>query len=363
MGAGPRPDSVLWSVPADRDGVAGRGGILGASPVTAPPLRYLAAADVVACMPGLDDRLRLAERTLVGLATGAELPAKIGVHPRPADSFIHAMPAYLRGQAATGSADLVGMKWVAGFPSNDLAGLPALHGLVVVNDPMTGIPLAIMDGGPITSSRTAAVSGVAVGRWAPPVVDRPTRAAIVGAGVQGQAHVPVLGKLLPGVELAVHDRQTDRAASVAAAAAGVPGVAGARAVADAREAVADADVVITCVSFGPVRQAMGSGWFAPNALIVAVDYATSIAADVATGAGLFLTDERGQLFANRDAGLFDGYPDPDATLGEAILAGTRRPGAGRVLVTHLGVGLADLVFAEAILRVAEARGAGTLLPR
>jgi ornithine cyclodeaminase/alanine dehydrogenase-like protein (mu-crystallin family) len=108
---------------------------------------------------------------------------------------------------------------------------------------------------------------------------------------------------------------------------------------------------------------MDAGWFAPDALVVAVDYATSVAADVATDAALFLTDERGQLFANRDAGLFDGYPDPDATLGEAILAGTPRPAGGRVLVTHLGVGLADVVFADAILRVAEARGAGTLLPR
>ena len=331
--------------------------------MSTPPLRYLAAADVAACMPPLDDRMRLAERTLIGLATGAQLPPKIGVHPRPADSFVHAMPAHLRGEAADGSADLVGMKWIAGFPSNGLAGLPALHGLVVVNDPLTGIPLAIMDAGPITAQRTAAVSGVAIGRWSPPVAGRATRAAIIGAGVQGHAHVAVLGHLLPGVELAVHDRQPERAVALAAAATVVPGVGAAHAVADPRRAVADADVVVTCVSFGPVRQVMGAGWFAPDALVVAVDYATSVAADVATSAALFLTDERGQLFANRDAGLFGGYPDPDATLGEAILAGTPRPAGGRVLVTHLGVGLADVVFGDAILRVAEARGAGTLLPR
>jgi len=331
--------------------------------VTTPPLRYLAAADVVACMPLLPDRLRLAERTLVGLATGAQLPAKIGVHPRPADSFVHAMPAHLRGEAADGSADLVGMKWIAGFPANDLVGLPALHGLVVVNDPMTGIPLAIVDGVPITSNRTAAVSGVAISRWSPPVESRVARAAIIGAGVQGHAHVPVLGHLLPGVEIAVHDRQPARAAALAAAAASVPGIGAVRAIADPRRAVADADVVVTCVSFGPVRQVMDASWFAPDALVVAVDYATSVAADVATDATLFLTDERGQLFANRDAGLFDGYPDPDATLGEAILDRTQRPDGGRVLVTHLGVGLADVVFAEAILRTAEATGTGMLLPR
>jgi ornithine cyclodeaminase/alanine dehydrogenase-like protein (mu-crystallin family) len=331
--------------------------------VTTPPLRYLAAADVVACMPPLDERMRLAERTLVGLATGAELPAKIGVHPRPAESFVHAMPAHLRGGPADGSADLVGMKWIAGFPSNGPAGLPALHGLVVVNDPLTGIPLAIMDAGPITASRTAAVSGVAIGRWSPPVAGRPTRAALIGAGVQGYAHVAVLGRLLPGVELVVHDRQHERAAALAAEAAVVPGIGATRAVSDPHAAVADADVVITCISFGPIRQAMGADWFAPDALVVAVDYAMSIAADVAMSAVLFLTDHRDQLFANRDAGLFDGYPDPDATLGEAILGRTARPATGRVLVTHLGVGLADVVFADAILRLADARGVGTLLPR
>ncbi len=331
--------------------------------MTAPPLRYLAAADVAACMPSLDERLRLAERTLVGLASGAELPAKIGVHPRPADSFVHAMPAHLRGQAPDGSADLVGMKWIAGFPANVGAGLPALHGLVVVNDPRTGVPIAVMDGGPITASRTAAVSGVAIGRWSPPVAGRAPRAVVIGAGVQGQAHVPVIGHLLPGVELAVHDRQPERGEALAVAASSVPGIGTARAVADPRPSVEAADVVVTCVSFGPGGQVMDTGWFAPAALVVAVDYAMSIAASVAADAALFLTDDRGQLFANRDAGFFERYPDPHATLGEAILAGTPRPTRGRVLVTHLGVGLADLVFADAILRAAEPRGLGTVLPR
>jgi ornithine cyclodeaminase/alanine dehydrogenase-like protein (mu-crystallin family) len=73
-------------------------------------------------------------------------------------------------------------------------------------------------------------------------------------------------------------------------------------------------------------------------------------------------DHREQFLANRDAGLFDGYPDPAATLGEAILAGTQRPDRGRVVVSHLGVGLADLVFGAAILRRAEEQGLGTVLP-
>ena len=328
-----------------------------------PPLRYLAGADVAACMPSLPERLRLAERTLVGLAEGAELPPKVGVHPRPAGSFAHAMPAYLAGAASDGDDDLVGMKWIVGIPGNVEAGLPALHAVVLVNDARTGVLRAILDGAPITAARTAAVSGTAIARWSPPTPGRPPRAAIVGAGVQGRAHVAVLGYLLPGVEVAIHDRDASRAAALAADALGVAGIGGAHAVSDSRAVVAGADVVVTCVSFGPVRQVMTRDWFAPGALVVAVDYATSVAAEVAREAGLFLVDEEGQFRANRHAGLFEGYPDPAGILGVAIGAAWPRPVTGRVVVTHLGVGLADLVFADAILATAEARGLGTLLPR
>jgi len=72
-------------------------------------LRYLSAADVTAAMPALDERLRLAERTMVALVADAELPPKIGVHPRPEGSFGHAMPAHLRGPDPAGADDLVVM--------------------------------------------------------------------------------------------------------------------------------------------------------------------------------------------------------------------------------------------------------------
>jgi ornithine cyclodeaminase/alanine dehydrogenase-like protein (mu-crystallin family) len=94
---------------------------------------------------------------------------------------------------------------------------------------------------------------------------------------------------------------------------------------------------------------------------VAVDYATYVAASVAREAALFLVDQREQFLANRDAGNFEGYPDPSATIGEAMIAATERPHRGHVVVSHLGVGLADLVFGSAILGRAIDRGLGTIL--
>ena len=312
-------------------------------------------------MPPLAERLALAERTMVALVADAELPPKLGVHPRPEGSFGHAMPAHLRGADPAGSDDLMGLKWIAGFPGNRALGLPALHGVVLLADPTTGVPTAILDAGPITAERTAAVSGVAIAHFAPKVDGRPPVAALIGAGAQGRSHLAVLGSVLAGARLAIFDRHPDRAEALAAEARATPGIAEAQVHETAKDAISGADVVVTAAAFGPVRQVMTNDWLAPNALVVPVDYATYCAAEVARDAALFVVDQREQFLANRDAGLFDDYPDPSTTLGEAIVRGIERPATGRVVVTHLGVGLADLVFGDAILRRAVAAGLGTVL--
>ena len=331
----------------------------------APPLRYLTAAEVSAAMPPLAERLRLAEQTMVALVADAELPPKIGVHPRADGSFAHAMPAHLRGPDPDGTDDLLGVKWIAGFPANRAAGLPAIHGLVLLTDPVTGIPSGILDAGPITAERTAAVSGVAVARFAPRVAGRHVRVAILGAGVQGRSHLPVLGAVLPGMEVAVFDRHPDRAVALAEIARRTPGIASARSAPTAREASELADVLITAASFAPApeRQSLTNDWLSADALVVAIDYATYVSASVARDAALFIVDHREQFLANRDAAAFDGYPDPTTTIGEAIVGAMSRPERGRVLVSHLGVGLADLLFGRAIVERAAAKGLGTVLPR
>jgi ornithine cyclodeaminase/alanine dehydrogenase-like protein (mu-crystallin family) len=320
-------------------------------------IRYLRGDDVLAAMPPLDQRLALAERAMTALVADAELPPKIGVHPRPDGSFAHAMPAALRPSRpdATTRDDLLGMKWVTGFPANREGGLAPIHALVVLSDPLTGRPTAILDGGPITAQRTAAVSGVVVRHFADPSA---STVAIIGAGVQGHSHAEVIRGILPDAGLVVHDRHPDRAALLADAHGG-------RVAVSAREAAEAADVVITAVTFARPedRQAMTGAWLRDDALVVAVDYAAMVAADVARGAALFLTDDRGQFLANRDAGQFDGYPDPTMTIGEALLAARDRPTHGRVVASHLGVGLADLVFADAIVERAAALGLGQDLPR
>jgi ornithine cyclodeaminase/alanine dehydrogenase-like protein (mu-crystallin family) len=335
------------------------------------PLRHLSAAEVTAGMPPLPERLALAERTMRALGVAAELPPKIGVHPRQAGSLAHAMPALLRGDAADGSEDLIGAKWITGFPANPGLGLPTYHALVLLNDPVTGEPVAVMDAATITAHRTAAISGTAIRHLLAGGVASglAPRVAVLGAGAQARSHIPVLGHLLPGCRVAVTDIDGARAEMLALDAADTDGIGAAVAVAGVREAVESADIVVSVVSFGPDRQALDPAWLLPNVLFVAVDYDMEAPAALARAA-LFVVDDRDQFLAARSGPVFAGYPDPDATIGDLLRgegpaaasnAAVGRP-SGRILVTHLGVGLADVIFASAILARAEQLGLGRILP-
>ncbi|HUP83549.1 MAG TPA: hypothetical protein VM284_05095 [Candidatus Limnocylindria bacterium] len=304
-----------------------------------PELRYLAGADLDACMPSVGERVDLAARALQALAKGtAEMPPKIGVHPRPG-ALLHAMPAWLR------DGDVVGMKWIAAFPDNRAQALPAINGLIVLNDAATGVPTWIMDAVRITAVRTAAVSGVALRLFAPRDVER---VALVGAGgVQGHSHLEVVSALLPGAEIL-------KAGSID----------------EAKTAARQAQVVITMAPFGAAKQALTPDWLADGTLTIAVDFATYASAALARDVGIFAVDDRAQFLAYRDAGQFDGYPDPATTLGELLdgqASGQALPSSGGhrlpALVNHLGVGLADVIFADAIRQRAEQTGAGQVLAR
>ena len=81
-------------------------------------------------------------------------------------------------------------------------------------------------------------------------------------------------------------------------------------------------------------------------------------------------DDVAQFDATREAGKLPGYAAADATLGQLIedpddvgRAVRERPVGTTVIVSHLGVAVCDLAIGWAVLRAAEAAGAGTELAR
>jgi alanine dehydrogenase len=66
---------------------------------------------------------------------------------------LRAMPAAVSGAA--------GMKWVNSHPQNPSLGLPTVMAVLIVNDPATGYPLAVMDATDLTAYRTGATAAIA----------------------------------------------------------------------------------------------------------------------------------------------------------------------------------------------------------
>ena len=113
-------------------------------------LLYLSKTQIEALHVSVDHvRVAVESAFLERAAARVEMLPKPGIHPSQ-DAFIHDMPPYLAG------IGVAGMKWVSGFPDNRRFGLPYITGLLVLNCPETGVPLAVMDCTWITEKRTAA---------------------------------------------------------------------------------------------------------------------------------------------------------------------------------------------------------------
>ena len=116
---------------------------------------YLSRRDVEAIQLPMQEIIDALDEMFKEKGRGkVEMPPKPGIHTQP-DAFIHAMPAYIP------SLQAAGVKWVSGYPANQAKGLPYITGLLILNDPETGVPLAVMDCTWITAKRTGAATAIA----------------------------------------------------------------------------------------------------------------------------------------------------------------------------------------------------------
>lgn len=85
-----------------------------------------------------------------------QMPTKMYLTFDPFGGDLRAMPAYVKGDMLA-----AGVKIVNSNPKNPQLGLPAVSGIMVYNDPKTGLPLGVFAAGTLTAMRTGAAGAVA----------------------------------------------------------------------------------------------------------------------------------------------------------------------------------------------------------
>lgn len=323
--------------------------------MTEKRLLYLSRADVEAVAVPMDQIIAAIEAMFREKGEGrTEMPPKPGIHPRP-DSFIHAMPAYIPNLKSAG------MKWVSGFPNNVGKGLPYISGLIVLNDPETGIPIAAMDCTWITAKRTGAATAVAAKYLARPdskVV------GILGCGVQGRSNLEALKALFPVERIVAYDIRYEAREAYAKEMSLKLGL-DVHSVETPREAVSGSDIVVTA---GPILKiphaTIQPGWLSEGAFASLVDYDSYWHRAALREADKFCTDDIPQLEYYKAIGYFRDIPPVYAELGDLVTE--RKPGrenaCERTIACNLGLALDDMATAPLVFRLAAEKGLGTWLP-
>ncbi|MHB8950541.1 MAG: delta(1)-pyrroline-2-carboxylate reductase family protein [Rhodoferax sp.] len=194
-----------------------------------PTSTLLDAAQTAARLPY---PLLVSELALVLADPAVQVPPRL-VQPLPGGARLLIMPALDANTAIT--------KLITFTPANAARGLATIHGDVVVFDVATGQRKLILDGPTVTARRTAAVSLLAAQRLAPN-----TRGPllIVGAGVQGKAHLDAFAEGLSIKEVVIASRSAASAHALVTHAQSL-GLQ-ARVVTNADEALAGCPLVVTC---------------------------------------------------------------------------------------------------------------------
>jgi N-[(2S)-2-amino-2-carboxyethyl]-L-glutamate dehydrogenase len=286
---------------------------------------------------------------------------------RNADTVESETKGRFNGLAASIGAPVrsaIGMKWIASFPGNRQLGRPRANGLIILNCPQTGVPVAVMEAGLVSAMRTGAMTGLGVRYLAPKKI---RKIGIVGAGLQSRTQILGLWTELPDVEeIALFGREISSAEAVADDSRR-RWAAPVRVVLTVEDALQDADVALTITTAQePLIRAQH---IKPGALtvqlaghecefgviqqcekVVADDWETVKQRGIMTPA---IMHRQGLL---RDENIH-------ANLGELIL-GTKkgRESDERIHYCHMGMAVNDVAVAWAVYESARARKLGVSLP-
>ncbi|MFD3655259.1 ornithine cyclodeaminase family protein [Streptomyces sp. NPDC058620] len=290
----------------------------------------------------------------------ASAPNRIAALVPEREAFLAAMPGYAP------SASALVTKLVSLFPRNAGTPLPTHQAVIVVFDPATGEPTALLDGTAVTAMRTAACSALSARLLAR---EDATVLAVLGTGVQARSHARAMCKVRPIRQIRVVGRNPAKAAALAddlseelkaevkVASTYAEALDGADLVAAATHAVEPVirrrwltpGVHVTSVGFNPAGREIDDATIA-EALVCVESRQAALASFPAGSNDLLMPIRQGVITADH----------VHAELGE-IIAG-HRPGRASpdqiTLYKSVGVAVQDAAAAALVISIARAQSIG-----
>src|SRR5215211_7923075 len=264
---------------------------------------YLSRADVEQVGLSMEETIEAVRLALLEKAAArAVMPPKHWL-PHGDRRFFSAMSSILP------RVGVAGCKWQSGSPDNHSFGQTYITGQFILNDLVTGLPLAIMDSTFLTAQRTAAASAVAAQALANP---NPVALGVLGCGVQARSNLEALRLAFPSLDVvAAYDIDPSAIARYGDEMERIHGVE-VKACASPREAFEGADLVLTCGPITPAAAREASAdWLEPGATAITLDYDCYFRrSDLANIDGLF-TDDVDHLEHTKEYGYFQGLTAVD----------------------------------------------------
>ncbi len=337
---------------------------------------YLSSAEVELALTVVDPVASVRDVMLLHTAGDVDLPAEASMYwngPAGAAARTLLMPGRVGGRFQG-----VGAKMISSGYGNVAREVPRASGLTVLLDSDLGRVDCIMDGGRISSLRTACVTYLSLEALRRPGA---STAALIGAGPIAGAHLEVMGARLEGLKrIVLMDLERARAERLAAtwrealAKRGVELIVAA----SARQAVEQADMVVPATTVG--EGYIEADWLAPGATIVNVSL-DDLTRDAVLAVDRIYVDDW-ELVAGDDRRLLGRLARTGELAGpRAVCTGALRQVDGqlgaliggaaagrdawyeRILVNPFGMAIEDVALAIDVRDAADRLGLGTRLPR
>lgn len=326
-------------------------------------------------LSGLDiDALALSDEEILGSVRG--VLAEQGRQETVIEPRMHLFPRNRDGAAGHGHFNVLrgvtgrdaGVKVVGDFVENHRLGLPSELALLLLMDPGTGVPSAILDATAITEMRTGAVTAIGAEHLA-----RSASRRLGHIGSRGTAYwnVRLLCHVLPELEeVRVHSRRPESRDAFARRLSADLG-RDVRAVANWEECARGADVLVEATRLTQPQPLLRTSWIARGALVIPYGTVSAVELDLTDGMDKIVVDDWGQagvgplgaLRAHVDSGRLS-QRNLHAELGQ-IVSGAR-PGRESdnetILFWHRGLSITDIALGRTLLEKALGQGIGTRLP-